>query len=177
MSVTDTDTVLTVHQMQEAKHVVIIIQRLANSHHDDIGDAFPHVLLCRNHLPEKLPGGQIAHPSANGGGAELAPHPTADLRRNTNGISMLVSHDYAFHAVAVLQRKQVLDRTVNCGNQLSLNNGKMPYERISQSELELLAKVGHIVGRNTLMHLPKELLCPVFRLTDRQHPFLKLLQI
>ena len=64
MAVADIEGVGGVHEVEKAHHVLVVIERLANAHHHDIGNAKPAVALGGNDLPEKLGGEQIAHPSA-----------------------------------------------------------------------------------------------------------------
>ena len=101
MSVADVYSLLVTDKAQEFHHVVIVIKRLANSHHNDVGDALSHVLLRRKHLTQQLGWAKITHLAANRRGTECTAHKAADLRGYADGVSMLVSHNNALDRVSV----------------------------------------------------------------------------
>ena len=174
VAVANVEPCLTVYKVQKLDNVIIVIQRLTNAHHNNVGNALTNVLLSGNYLPKQLCGSQVAHATANGRGAELAPHTAANLRGNANGVAVLVFHNNAFHAVTVGKTEQKLDCAINGRHKLLLCYGKVIVEGCAQFFLQLFADVCHFIRRDTAMKLLKNLLCTVFCLTVFYHPSFKL---
>mgnify|MGYP000846358341 CR=1 FL=1 len=156
------------HQPEKLHHVVVVVQRLADTHHDDVGDALAEVALRRDDLPQQFARHEIAHLAPDGGRAEAAPHPAPDLRGNADRAPVLVGHDDRLHAVAVRQPEQVLDSPVQPADQFAphvrqavLCHGGKPAPRLP-------ADIGHFVRRYAAVQLGEHLRRPVFRLPDVQ---------
>lgn len=98
--------------MQEFQHLVKVIQRLANAHQHDMGDALPDIPLRCIDLGADLSRLQVAHPARLGGCTEAAAHPAAHLGGYADRIAIVVAHDHRFDAVAVRHTQEILDRTI-----------------------------------------------------------------
>ena len=174
MAVADANAALGIDQAQKLDHVVKVVKRLTDAHHDNAADACIGVMRCQillrcNDLTDQLTGCQIAHTPANGGGAEAATHAAAHLRGNADGGAVLVVHDNGFHAVAVRELKEVFDSAVNGGNQSAARHGQVIACHLFKLCHGFLAHVGDLVGRKTLMQALKKLACAVFGLPDLPH--------
>ena len=92
MTVTDVETALVTDKAKEFHHVVEVVKRLADAHHNHVGDALAAISLCHGYLSEKLGGHKVALLSTYGGGAEFASHTATDLARDAEGVAVLVFH-------------------------------------------------------------------------------------
>ena len=98
--------------LKESHHFVEIVQRLADAHEHDVGDALPDVLLRGVDLGADLTGFQVADAARLSGRAEAAAHPATHLRGDADRVAVVVAHDDRFDAVAVGHPQQVFDRAV-----------------------------------------------------------------
>ena len=96
--------------LKESHHLVEIVQRFANAHQHDVGDALPDVLLRGIDLGADLARFQVADAARLCGRAEAAAHPAAHLRGDADRVAVVVAHNDRFDAVAVGHPQQVLDR-------------------------------------------------------------------
>ena len=119
----DVHAVRAVDKLEKAHDIVEVIQRLTDAHQHNIGDRQAGIQLGKEHLVEKLRRLESADKTADGGRAEFAAHRAADLRRDADGVAMVVLHDDGFDAVAVAQLPEVFDRPVELGDLLAGNGG------------------------------------------------------
>ena len=152
-------------QGEELHHLVEVIQRLADPHQDDVGNALPDVLLGGVDFRADLPRLQIADPARLGRGAEAAAHPAAHLGGDTDGGTVVIPHDHRLDAVAVGHPQQVLDGAV-FGLLPALDGGRGDVEPFFQLCDQGLGLVGHSgkPGRQLLVHPVEDLFCPEGRL-------------
>ena len=157
-------------QGEELHHLVKVVQRLADAHEDDVGDALPDVLLGGVDLGADLPRLQVAHPARLGGGAKAAAHPAAHLGGDADGGPVVVAHDHRLDAVAVGHPQQVLDGAVLCLLP-ALDGGRGDVELLLQLCQQGLGLVGHggKAVRQLLVDPVEDLLCPEGRLAHRLH--------
>ena len=79
MAVADIESRFGIYELQELDNVIVVVKRLADAHHYDIGNALTRIALCGDDLAEKLGGEKVAHLATDGRGAEAAAHTAADL--------------------------------------------------------------------------------------------------
>ena len=90
-----------IDELEEAAHIVIIIQRLADAHEHDVRDGQAGIQLRKQHLIQHFRRLEAADQSAARRGTEGAAHAAADLGGNADRIAVMVAHKHAFHAVSV----------------------------------------------------------------------------
>ena len=134
----DIQPVGAVDQLQEAQHVVHVVQRLADAHEHDVGHGQAAVQLGEKHLIQQLGGAQIPHLSGNGAGAEGAPHAAAHLRGDAHRVAVVVLHQHRLDAVAVGQLPQVLNGAVQPGCLLPRHRGRGDEARLRQLRTQRL---------------------------------------
>ena len=166
MAIANIQALFISHQAEKTNDIIIIIQWLADSHHDNIGNTFSKVCLCGNDLADQFSRCQIAHATADGGCAKFAPHAATDLAGNADCNAMFIAHDNAFHTVSVCQRKKIFHRSVNGGNQLAANGGQMIFGCFNDALASCLGKIGHVFGRDAAVKLWKYLRCAIFWLSQ-----------
>ena len=76
------------------------------------------VFFDRGDLAEHFARVKIAHLSLKRGGAKRAAHPASDLRGETNGVAIMVTHENAFDEVFILKREQKFGSSVPLGETL-----------------------------------------------------------
>ena len=108
----DMDPIGVVDQREKPQHLLKIIQRLSNSHHNNVGNRFSTVQLREQHLIQDLRGFQIPDLPASGRSAEHATHIAPHLAGYTDSIPMLITHQNRLNAISIFQPPQVLDRSV-----------------------------------------------------------------
>ena len=149
MAHTDVQAVGAVDQFQEAQHVGHVVQRLADAHEDDVGDGHAAVQLGEQHLVQQLRGAQVADLAGDGAGAEGAAHAAAHLRRDADGVAVVVTHEDALDAVAVGQLPEVFDGAVQPGDLLPGHGGGGDEALLRQLGTQGLGEVCHVVeGRD-----------------------------
>ena len=114
----DVHAVLRAHEPEERQRIVVIVQRLAAAHQNDVCDG-TLVPLLRQNVP---PGAgdeakhfarlEIPYAPVQRGGAERAAHFAADLRGNAQRVTVMIPHQHAFDKVSVLEFIEVFDRFV-----------------------------------------------------------------
>ena len=174
----DIQAIRAVDQLQKLQNVVLVIQRLANAHQNDIGDIQSAVQLGEKHLIQYLGGCQVPHLTGNGAGTEGAAHTAAHLRGDAHGIAMVIAHQHRFDAVAVPQPPQVLDRTVVLGHLLALHRGYGDDALLRQLLPQGLAEVAHVLkGGHALVEPDEHLLAPEGRFSHLPQQLGHLLKI
>ena len=108
----DVHALRAVHQLQKAHHIVEIIQRLPDTHQDDVGNLQAGIQLGEQYLVQHFVGLQTANQAADGGSAEGAAHAAAHLRGNAHGIAVVVAHKHCLYAVSVGKLPEIFDGTV-----------------------------------------------------------------
>ena len=102
--------------MENAHHLhhgVIVLERLAHAHHDDVAQRPAELArLARglDHLADHLTGGQVARQAHHAGGAEGAADRAADLARDADGRSVRVEHEDRFEMLAIEGAEEELAR-------------------------------------------------------------------
>ena len=115
---TDVGAVFPGDDVEEAEHVVIVQKGLSHAHEDDVGDPDAQFALGGIDLRQHLGGPEAPGTAVDGGRTEGTPHVTADLRRDADGVTVLVLHQDRFHGVPVVQFVKVLDGPVDGGGPL-----------------------------------------------------------
>ena len=154
--------------LQKTHHFVKVVQRLADTHEHDMGDALADILLGGVDLGADLACFKVAHPPRLRGGAEPAAHAAAHLRGHAHGIAVVVTHNNSLNAVAVGHAQQILHSTVFSlltALDLRCSDIKCFFQLCQQS----LGLVGHgrKVGDQFLVYPVEDLLCPETRLSQR----------
>src|SRR5262249_25222154 len=100
---------------QRLHRLVIVVQRLAHAHQDDVEGGCTHFERVGEHahLADDLAGGQIPHEPHPAGQTERARHRAADLRRNAERHSRCVRNKDGLDCAAVLEPQQELLRPVH----------------------------------------------------------------
>lgn len=114
----DTQALFVVDDTQRAQDVVVVQQRFALSHADDIGHATPHKALHRDDLIDDLACGQIARKAFFPCCAKRARHRAAGLRgkadRKTVAVARWDGNGFNAYAVVVFQ-EQLMGAVVGNG--------------------------------------------------------------
>ena len=100
----EVETGLVVEQTAGAQRLVVVVERLAHAHEDDVGDATPVVAEQPRkveHLVDHLLGREIAAQAQAPRGAEGATHGAADLRGHAHGGAFGVGHEHGLDGVTV----------------------------------------------------------------------------
>ena len=92
--------------------MIKIIERFANAHEHDMGNAFSGIPGSGVYLVCDLTRREVAHTPALRGSAEAAAHAAAHLCGHAYSIAIGIAHQYRFDAIAVRQAEQVFHRTV-----------------------------------------------------------------
>ncbi len=101
ISLADIVPVLIGQHANEAYDIVIIVERFAGPHADDVRDPFPGHALDSVDLPEHLARSEIPRKPADRRRAERTAHPAADLCGNADRIPVLILHEDALDIVPV----------------------------------------------------------------------------
>ena len=164
----DIRSLLARHTAQKRHHVVIVIQRFAAAHQDDIRDRAGFALLRRfialnfGKEGQHFTRSKRTDTALQCACAEPAAHIAADLRREADRIAIGIAHQNAFDKVSVLQRKQILDRSVLRRNPFIIDCRAAERDR-AELCAKILRKIRHLLRTNTLMK-PFPYLCnPEFR--------------
>ena len=113
MPISDADAVGMIDEAKEAKHLIVIIKRLADAHHHDAVDSLAAIARNGKDLPKKLGGTKITHAPADGRGAEATTHGASDLRGDAKSRSVLIAHQNALDKMPVDQAKKIFCRSVD----------------------------------------------------------------
>ena len=94
-------------QLQKAQYVVVIVQRLADSHENHVTDAkilvvLSHISRDLYHLQEDVACRQGSAEACLGRSAEAAAHFASHLRGKANAVTVLVGKQNAFHVFAIV---------------------------------------------------------------------------
>ncbi len=109
----DVDPTRMVQQAHRADHRLVVRQRLAHPHEDDVAHAgAAEHLLHLHHLFHDLSGGEITHQSLPAGGAEGAPEGASDLARYAHGIAPGVGDEHGLDHLIVRGGECELRRAV-----------------------------------------------------------------
>ena len=151
--------------LQKAHHFVKVVQRLADAHEHDMGDALADIFLGSVDLGADLACFKVAHTPRLCGGAEPAAHAAAHLRGHAHGIAVVVTHDNGLDAVAVRHAQQILHSTVfSLLTALDLRCSDIKgFFQLCQQGLGLVGH-GRKLGDQLLVHPVEDLLCPETRL-------------
>ena len=118
-----------VDELQGAHRLVVVGERFAHAHDDDIGDLTE---FSRQHiLGDDLVGGERAHHSLRAAGAEDAAHRAADLRRDALGEAAGGGNQHRLDRVAVFESDEQFFRAVRrFGNVENFGGGdrEFPFE-------------------------------------------------
>ena len=113
---TDMQSAFLRQKMDKADQVIVIVQRFTRSHHNHVGNAFACIALNLINLVQHLRRAQVPFQAVQGRSTETAAHPTPHLRGNTNGISMLITHQDTLDDIAVREAEQVLSGSIDLRN-------------------------------------------------------------
>ncbi len=91
--------------MYEPQQIVIVVERLTSSHHDNVGHAFSCTSRYGIDLVEHLRRCEISLQAVERRGAEPASHTAADLRGDTDRIAVVILHPDTFDKIAVRKFK------------------------------------------------------------------------
>ena len=156
---TDIQAFRAVDQFQEFKDIVLIIQRLANAHENDVGDIQSAVQLGKKHLIQYFRRCQVSYLAGNCAGAECAAHTAPNLRGEAHRIAVVVTHQHRLNAVAVAKAPQVLYGAVVAGYLLTLHSRNRDIAALCQLLPQRFTKIGHVLkGGDTTVQPCKDLL-------------------
>jgi len=102
---------LIVEKTAGAQRLVVVVERLAHAHEDDVGHAALVVSEQSRemeHLVDHLLSREIAAQTETTGGAESAPDGAADLGRHAHGGAFRIGHEHGLDGVTVGGREQGL---------------------------------------------------------------------
>jgi transcription antitermination factor NusB len=105
-------------QMYKTYNVIIVIHRLAGSHHHYIGYTLAGNALDPVDLVQHLGRKQVSGPASNGRGAETASHFAAHLGGNAHRVPMFITHENALDHISIRKTEQIFPCAVNGGNLL-----------------------------------------------------------
>ncbi len=154
-----------VEQATGAERLVVVVERLAHAHEDDVGD--PALALGAKDagevqdLVDDLLGRQVPPQPEPAGGAEAAPDGAADLRRDADGGAARHEHEDGFDRMAVRRREERLARRASRrGARLHLHerDRRQPLrQRLSQRPRERRdgREVGDQAARERLVDLAR----------------------
>ena len=154
-------------ETDEGRRRLVVVERLADAHHDDVVDPLAAVVSRGDHLAEDLAGGHVPYPPAERRRAERAAHPAADLRRHADGVAVSVPHEDGLDQVAVGEPEQVFHRAVDRRHQLPgylRQPVRGPFLKLRD---ELCRYVAHLSGRDPALHARVYLFSPVGGLAQR----------
>ena len=105
------------HHAQRRDHVVQVEERLAHSHHDDVGHRSLALQqpIGEPELPDDLGCGQVAVEALLAGRAERAVEHAARLARYTKRAAARLGNEHGLHRVRAVHLKQPLARAVRSG--------------------------------------------------------------
>ena len=108
-----------VDRPQKPHGVVVIIQRLAAAHEDDMAHPafFAQIAVGQQHLREHFPAGKASDAAVEGAGAERAAHFAPHLRGDAQRIAVMIVHQHALDQVVVPAAEQEFDRVVLLGGE------------------------------------------------------------
>ena len=101
MSEPDIESLSRGYKAKKFNSVVVVVERLADTHHYDSADPLARISADDRYLTQNFGCGEVAHPAAQSGGAKAASHAAACLTRYAYRVSVLVFHKNAFDALAV----------------------------------------------------------------------------
>ena len=173
----DVHSLWVIHQGQKPQNMVEIVQRLADSHQNDVGYPLSAVLFGKYYLIQNLARGQVPHLSPQGGGAEHTAHIAPHLAGHTYSIPMLVAHQNRFHTISVPQPPQVLHRAVQPGHLPALHPGDGEQALRLQPLPQGAGQVAHLTeGLRPVVEPAEHLPGPEFGLAQLLEICLQLLQ-
>ena len=137
-----------------AHHGLVVGQRLAHPHEDDVGDASgPARDLAAGQRPgagddllDDLGGGHVALEAALAGGAERAGHPAAGLARDAHGDAVGVAHQHGLDQRAVEEAPQGLAGGAAVGLEGAQRRHQVGQQRGDQLVALAGGQVGHLGG-------------------------------
>ncbi len=133
-----------VDPLDRRPRAVVVGQRLAHAHEDDVGEATrPGRPRGRHHLLDDLAGGELAHEARLAGGAELARHGAAGLGRDAGRHPVGVGHQHGLHPGPVAQGEEPLDGVAAVGH-LSRPLRERRHQRLLQPAAQARREVGHL---------------------------------
>ena len=153
-----------VDQLQKLQNVLKIVQRLPNSHQNDVGNGCAAVMLRIQDLVQNFSRRQIPDLPAQGGRAERAPHPAPHLAGGAHGIAVLVAHKHRLHAVSVPEPPQIFDCPVLLGRLFAGDFRPEHVAQISQLFPQHFGEIAHLLQHSAPAQPGKELLGPEGRL-------------
>ena len=113
ISLADSKAVLVGKNPDKADKIIIIIHRLSGSHYNHIGHTLSGICLNPVNLIQHLGRFQASGQSSNGGGTEPAAHTATNLRGDTYGVSVMISHKNTLNYISVFQLKKIFSGSVN----------------------------------------------------------------
>ena len=137
-----------------AGDVVVVVERLAHAHQDDVGDLpvepgrgpVAQRIPRQHQLPDDLAGVQVAHPGLGAGVAEAAVERAADLGGEAQRAPVLLRNEHHLRFAGVREAQQPFARAV--GRDLRLSRDR-PIQRVAFGQLHpcSLRDAGHLLER------------------------------
>ena len=133
---------------QRLHRLVVVVQRLAHAHQDDVEPLVAHGERVGEHadLADDLAGGQVPRQPHLAGEAEGAGHGAADLGRDAEGHRRRVGDEDRLDHVAVGEAQEEFLGAVN-GTFALDDLGRRQREAGGERRAEALRQVGHLVER------------------------------
>ena len=118
MAGTDSQTFVIIDRPDKLEHIVIVVERLTDSHNHDVADpliltTLVKILLNQHNLSYNLTVIEVALLFNQAGGTESAADIAANLGGHTDRKSIVLAHEYGLNQHTIRQLKEVLDRTVS----------------------------------------------------------------
>ena len=178
ISLTDMDSSIFGQNMNKSEKIIIIIKRLTGSHHHHIGDTLSDRSLYPVNLIQHLRRKKISRQPTDRRCTEAAAHTAACLRRNTDGISVFISHQDTLDHISIRKAEQILSGSIYFGS-LNIQFFQNCDGIIFQLFFQALRNICHfIIGGNKMLMQPAiDLLCAERLFTDLHHKLFQLLHI
>ena len=141
----DVQALRMIYQFEELHDVIEVVKRLTDAHKDDIRDGQAGFLLRKHDLVQHFRGLQPPYEAADGRGAEGAALTAADLRRDADGVAVVIAHDDGLNGVAVRKAPEVFYCAVLGGDLLSEHLRRMQEKALIQLGPQRLREVRHLV--------------------------------
>ena len=143
----DAESGLVLHDPEEIAHSVVVVQRFAHAHEDDVAQAFAGPGEDARDMPDlrdHFPRGEMPAESALPGGAEHAALGAAGLRADAGGVPVALAHEHGLDGLTVREAQEVLSREAVGAERLAGNLRQR--ERVPAAQRVEFAVAGEVAG-------------------------------